>query len=215
MNIRLLNAQDVRKLEEYLAPHQAECMFICSNLRTAGIEYKNADYEGEYFGCFANHNVKPQELLGVIVHYWNDNIMMHASNHTILEQLTWHLKNNTKRPVAAVLGSNNQAEHVIKNLGLADAYFNTNRNEGLYEINLAALKNLSIPSNCEVIAAQDLPKSVLMQWMKNYNVEALGASNDDALEKHVEENWTRRLQQNDSWILLSEGVPVSLPSMPG
>ena len=50
MNIRLLNAQDVRKLEEYLAPHQAECMFICSNLRTAGIEYKNADYEGEYFG---------------------------------------------------------------------------------------------------------------------------------------------------------------------
>ena len=38
MNIRLLKSQDTKALEEYLDPHKAECMFICSNLKTAGIE---------------------------------------------------------------------------------------------------------------------------------------------------------------------------------
>jgi len=71
MDIRLLKAEDTKKLEEYLAHHKAECMFICSNLRAAGIEYKGADFEGECFGCFDKHGDHVKQLLGVIVHYWN------------------------------------------------------------------------------------------------------------------------------------------------
>ncbi len=44
MNISLLKAQDTSKLEEYLAPHNTECMSICSNLRVAGIEYRGEDF---------------------------------------------------------------------------------------------------------------------------------------------------------------------------
>lgn len=40
MNIRLLKSQDTQVLEEYLAPYKAECMFICSNIKLAGIECK-------------------------------------------------------------------------------------------------------------------------------------------------------------------------------
>jgi predicted GNAT family acetyltransferase len=46
--------------------------------------------------------------------------------------------------------------------------------------------------------------------MKSYDIEALGASNDETLEKSVEEHWDRRLQKNDTWVLLSNGIPVSL-----
>lgn len=50
MYVRLLKNQDTQVLEEYLAPHKAECMFICSNLDSAGIEYKEGvDIEGEQF----------------------------------------------------------------------------------------------------------------------------------------------------------------------
>ena len=74
--IRLLTSQDKKILEEYLAPHKSESMFICSNLNVAGIEYKGSDFEGEYFGCFDNQNTHEEHLLGIIVHYWNGTLIM-------------------------------------------------------------------------------------------------------------------------------------------
>ena len=80
MNIRLLNKKDTKKLEAYLALYKSECMFICSNLKVAGIEYKGTDFQGEYFGYFSDNPLKlTEQLEGVIVHYWNGNVMMHAS----------------------------------------------------------------------------------------------------------------------------------------
>ena len=210
MNIRLLKNEDVKKLEEYLSLHKAECMFMGSNLQASGIEYKGGDFEGEYFCYFDKSGEHEERLLGVIVHYWNGNIMMHASNHTILEQLIWHLKKNIKRPVAGILGPNIQAESVLRNLGFTRACFSINSNEGLYEINLEALNEFSMSSNMSVVAAQDIPKRLLIQWMKNYDIEALGASNDETVEQKVEEHWNRRLKKNDSWVLLLDGIPVAL-----
>ena len=114
MSIRSLKHQNTKKLEEYLAPYKAECMFICSNLKAAGIEYKGADFQGEYFGYFNNSYEQKEQLLGVIVHYWNGNVMMYAPNKTILTQLTAHIKNHIKGPIAGVLGPNIQAEYVTK-----------------------------------------------------------------------------------------------------
>jgi GNAT superfamily N-acetyltransferase len=206
MNISLLKSQDTQVLEEYLAPHKAECMFICSNLKATGIEYGGSDFEGEYFGCFDIND----QLQGVIVHYWNGNVMMHSEDHDVLEKLILHLKNNISRPIAGILGPNIQAEHVIKKLGLSGLSFGINSNEGLYEINLEALNNLNMQSNMKVVPAQDVPKSILTLWMKSYDIEALGALDDEALEKQVQEHWNLRLQKNDSWVLLLDGTPVAL-----
>ena len=43
MTIKLLTSSDTAKLEEFLAPHQSSSMFICSNLKKGGIEYKGGD----------------------------------------------------------------------------------------------------------------------------------------------------------------------------
>lgn len=206
MNIRLLKSQDTQVLEEYLAPHKAECMFICSNLKAAGIEYSGSDFEGEYFGYFNTND----QLQGVIVHYWNGNVMMHSKDHDVLENLISHLKKNISRPVAGILGPNIQAENVIKKLGLSRLSFGINSNEGLYAINLGALNELSMPSNMRVVSAQDVTKNILIDWMKSYDIEALGALDDGALEKQVQEHWNLRLQKNDSWVLLLDGTPVAL-----
>ncbi len=206
MNIRLLKSQDTQVLEEYLAPHKAECMFICSNIKAAGIDYKGADFEGEYFGCFDTND----HLLGVIAHYWNGNIMMHAQDYDVLEALILHLKKNISRPIAGILGPNTQAEHVITKLELSGCKFGINSNEGLYEINLEALNELHMPQNMNVVSAQDVPKDILTLWMKSYDIEALGALDDESLEKQVQENWNLRLQKNDSWVLLLDETPVAL-----
>lgn len=206
MNIRLLKSQDTQVLEEYLAPHKAECMFICSNLKATGIEYGGSDFEGEYFGYFDIND----QLQGVIVHYWNGNVMMHSEDHDVLEKLILHLKKNISRPIAGILGPNIQAEHVIKNLGLSGLSFGINSNEGLYEINLGALNEFNIPSNMKIISTQDVSKDILIKWMKSYDIEALGALDDENLEKQVKEHCNLRLQKNDSWVLLLDGTPVAL-----
>jgi len=210
MNISLLKSQDTKVLEEYLNPHKAECMFICSNLKAAGIDYKGADFEGEYFGYLDKHDTHLKRLLGVIVHYWNGNVMMHAEGHDVLEKLILHLKKNISRPVAGILGPNIQAEHVIKKLELSGCHFGINSNEGLYEINLEALNELIMPSNMRVVSAQDVTKNILIEWMKSYDIEALGALDNEALEKQVQEKWNLRLQKNDSWVLLLDETPVAL-----
>ncbi|WP_243397291.1 GNAT family N-acetyltransferase [Holospora curviuscula] len=210
MNISLLKSQDTQVLEEYLAPHKAECMFICSNLKATGIEYGGSDFEGEYFGYFDKHDGHLERLLGVIIHYWNGNVMMHAEDHDVLEKLILHLKKNISRSVAGILGPNIQAEHVIKKLGLLGLSFGINSNEGLYEINLEALNELSMPSNVQVVSAQNVPKNILIEWMKSYDIEALGALNDETVEKQVQEHWNLRLQKNDSLVLLLDETPVAL-----
>ena len=206
MKIRLLKSQDTQVLEEYLAPHKAECMFICSNLKAAGIEYSGSDFEGEYFGCFNTND----QFQGVIVHYWNGNIIMNARDHDVLENLISHLKKNISRPIGGILGPNIQAEHVINKLGLSGLSFGINSNEGLYQINLEALNDLSMPSNMQVVSAQDVTKNILIEWMKSYDIEALGALDDENLEKQVQEHWNLRLQKNDSWVLLLDGIPIAL-----
>lgn len=52
MNIRLLKSENLKVLEECLAPHKAGYMFICSNLKLARTCYEGADFEGEYFGYY-------------------------------------------------------------------------------------------------------------------------------------------------------------------
>ena len=61
-----------------------------------------------------------------------------------------------------------------------------------------------------VVSAQDVPKNILIEWMKSYDIEALGALNDGNLEKQVQEHWHLRLQKNDSWVLLLDETPVAL-----
>ncbi|MGI9215084.1 MAG: GNAT family N-acetyltransferase, partial [Gammaproteobacteria bacterium] len=210
MNIRLLNKKDTKKLEAYLGLYKSECMFICSNLSVAGIEYKGADIQGEYFGYFRYNPLELTEQLdGVIVHYWNGNVMMHASDQTILKQLVIHLKNNITRPIAGILGSNIQAEYVIQNLGLSNANFSINRKEWLYKINIANLNEVNFPKKLDVVSAKEVSKDLLIRWMQAYDVEALGASKDSNLEKRAIEK-VNRLLKNDCCILLSKGKPVSL-----
>ena len=207
MNIKRLTTADVGILEQYLAPYQAECMFICSNIKAGGMEYAGQDFQGEYFGCFRGSS---EDLDGVLVHYWNGNIMMYASDTQVLEQLVVFFKTYATRPVVGVLGPDRQAEYVVNSLGLQHAAFASNRNEGLYELDLKDLGAIKLPNDVAVVSMQDVSMDLLLQWRRAYAIEALGADNDSALEKRVAEEVDRQIRGQDCWVLLAGGVPVSL-----
>jgi GNAT superfamily N-acetyltransferase len=148
-------------------------------------------------------------LLGVIVHYWNGKVMMHAKNHDVLDALTVHLKKNISRPVAGILGPSAQAEQVIKGLNLMREKFSLNSIEGLYALNVARLDPPCLAVNERVVPIKDLDDQILTQWMRGYEIEALNAPIDADLAGRVE-NKVNRLRQGDCQILVQDSTPVSL-----
>jgi GNAT superfamily N-acetyltransferase len=206
MNVRLLYNSDIKALEDFLAPYKSSTMFIHSNLKSAGIEYQEAVFHGEYRGFFLDSSAY---LKGLIVHYWNGNIMMCAPDLKILSELIANLKSNLKRPIRGILGPNIQAELVIDKLGLSNAQYSINRSEGLYELNLSDLPELKTYPGYNMVKAKEISKDLLMGWMKDYEVEALGAEKNLALDLRAAAK-TEGLMKGDCWILVKNEVPVSL-----
>ena len=98
---------------------------------------------------------------------------------------------------------------MIQNLGLSNASFSINRKEWLYKINMATLNEVNLPKKLDIVSAKEVSKDLLIRWMQAYDVEALGASKNNNLEKKAIEK-VNRLFKNDCCILLSKGKPVSL-----
>lgn len=204
MTIKLLNAADTISLETYLNPYKSECMFIYSNFKEAGIEYRGEHYQGQYFGSYDHLG----RINGVIAHYWNGNIIIHAYDELTIEKLVEYLKNNATRLMNGILGPNAQAECLIQNLELSKEHFSINRSEGLYEMILDDVDTLNIPNDYSVVRADEIPKEVLIEWMKSYDIEALNITDSKTTEEEVE----FRLKKGDSWILQLNDIPVSLSS---
>lgn len=210
MHVRALGPQDTKTLEAYLAPHKAQCMFICSNLKAAGIYDTGKAYEGAYYGCFEGGSTDTEHLCGIIVHYWNGNVMVHAISDEVRARLVLHLKTHLSRPVQGILGPSQQAAHVISALGLEGAPFKTNRDEGLYALSLEALRPVTLAPHMDVVLAQDIQGDILLAWIKAYQMEAFGAKDDAHLVVAAKDQLDRLLQTGDAWVLLQGGVPRAL-----
>lgn len=208
MSIRKLKNSDAEKLEQFLSDYAETSMFLRSNMKRVGLEYQNSDYHGDYFGAFDENG----DVIGVLAHYWNGNIMMQALDKAILGGLIHAFRDATTRPIAGILGADEQAKAVIDELLLADKAYATNRSEGLYTLDL---DKLSVPekfdfSESEMIDAGKVDRSILTRWIKAYEIEALGSEDNDALDGHVESRVNRTINGTDCWALLIDGEPVSL-----
>lgn len=159
MSIRKLRNSDAETLEQFLSGYAETSMFLRSNMKRAGLEYQDSDYYGDYFGAFDETG----SVIGVLAHYWNGNIMMQALDKAILSGLIHAFRETVTRPVAGILGADEQAKTVINELFLSDAAYAANRSEGLYALDLDAL---SFPekfdfSKAEMIDACKVDRSVL------------------------------------------------------
>lgn len=206
--IRPLNNDDYEAYEHFLGPFAATSIFLRSNALKAGLEYQGQDYQGEYLGSFDASG----DINGVLVHYWNSNIMMQTASVDVLQNLIAVFKDSVSRPVGGILGQDNQAQAVIDGLGLSGARYVTDRNEELYELDL---KNLVIPEHIEnlrysLVPAGQVERQVLKQWIKDYELETRTVRDPDNHDAHVDDRVERTIKGTDCWALLVDGQPVSL-----
>ena len=208
MSIKKLQDSDQEKLEQFLSGYPETSMFLRSNMKRVGLEYQDKDYHGDYFGAFD----KAGNVTGVLAHYWNGNIMMQAKDQSILSVLIDAFRNAATRPVAGILGVDDQAKTVIDELLLSDKNYSTNNSDSLYSLDL---DTLSFPphfdsSNAKIIDANEVDKAILTRWLKAYEIEALRSDDSKALDKRIENQVNRIINGTDCWALLIDDEPVSL-----
>lgn len=207
MSIRLLNSSDYHALTSFLALHAETSMFLLSNIERGGLEYKGEVYQGQYWGSFDPR----KNITGVLVHYWNNNLMLQTPNLICLGELTDHFKNNISRPVAGILGDNLQAQQLIYKLELHDAEYNINSNDHLYGLNLKHWNPPDQKVEHHIMNADLLPSDILFHWIKDYEIEALNNSPQEHNFNNYIETRVQRLQSsNNCWALVINNIPVSL-----
>ncbi len=164
------------------------------------------DFQGEYFGYFDKNN----ELIGMIVHYWNGNVMMYTQNKNILKKLIVYLKNNIKRPIEGILGID--GEFAAKNLGskIIDNILG-NALCILYKMNLDNLSEIEIKKNFKLVSAKEIERIILTKFIKGYHIEALYELDNGAIfDERIQKSLDRQLKQDNLWILLDNEIPVSM-----
>lgn len=207
--IRKLRLGDEPALEFFLKNHIDTSMFLRSNLYHSGLYYRNAPFHGDYFASFDNAG----KIVGVLAHYWNGNIMMQCPDINVLTELVRSFQKRVTREIAGILGEEQQADVVIKQLGLVHIDYSVNYPDGLYALDL---QNLIKPSNShkaryQLIEAKHCDKQLLYEWFNAYQIEALGAEEKSSiLADRVTNEVNSTLKGNDRWILEVDGTPVSL-----
>jgi len=183
-------------------------MFMLSNLRKTGIRFRNKPYYGEYLGAFSARD----ELEGVLVQYWNGNIMAQAENPWVLTQLIIRFMQELKRPVCGVVGNNDTANQLISELGFSQSNYSLDSVENLYSMRLESLSfdYGKDDRRFRFLHVTDIDIDLLTQWHKEYEIEALGRDNSAELEQRVASEVHLIKRDFDQWVLLANDEPVSM-----
>ena len=194
-----------RELESFLSRYPETSMFLRSNLRHSGIEYKSdTPYQGEYFV----HYNSIGEIQGVLAHYWNGNIMMQYPQLTALKNLVHYFKSHCTRPICGISGDERQAKIVIDLLELNPSSFALNAVDGLYQL---FLSEMIVPnSSYQLKIARYCAPNILKKWLTDYHIEALGADlSDPCFIESINDAMKKADNRDDLWILEHNDIPLS------
>lgn len=208
-NFKKLILGEEHALETFLKHYPETSMFLRSNLRNSGIEYKSdTPYHGEYF---AHHN-SLGDIQGVLAHYWNGNIMMQCPDPSVLNDLVYYFKSHCTRSIGGILGEERQAKIVIDLLGINPPSFALNAIDGLYQLLLSKIVVPNkITSDYQLTKAKYCDPYILKKWLTDYHVEALGAdlSNPVSVES-INNSISDAFNRDDLWTLDHNNIPLSL-----
>lgn len=198
-----LNNNDAPEVEKFLKRHAESSMFLRSNMARAGLEYQDRDYAGEYWGVYDG-----EKITGVLAHYWNGNVMMQCPSLNDLLKLASVFMEEKTRKVKGILGLEEQAAIIVNVLDIPPEKFGINNIEGLFALDL---NNLKMP-DCDgysIISPTMMDQDLLFQWMRDYDIEALGYEDGPALYEHINQR-IERMQDGVIFTLMHGGEPVSL-----
>jgi len=202
--IRKLTRDDEQSLASFLQPRLESSMFLYGNMRRAGLIYEGRRLQGFYMAAFVG-----DQLVSVVAHYWNGNIVLQAPDH--LESLLSEVISISKLPVVGFIGPDDQVMRAKRILGLSSSQMKHDEAEGLYSLDL---QDLIVPEilNRPYISwrrAKNDDLELLTRWLVAMNVETLGEADTPALYQNRRASVKRIIETGSTWILEVDGKPAS------
>ena len=205
--IRILRSGDEVVLEAFLLPRIASSMFLIGNMRAAGLEDKGQPYQGTYAAAFERG-----EVVGVVAHYWNGNLILQAPAH--LDALWRAAAEASGRQVRGMLGAEGQVAEAMGGLGVGEGTIQLDETENLYSLELT---ELVVPEGLRSgrlrgrrIEARDV--DLVTAWRVAFSIEALGEEESAKLWAGCRSSIERSRAQGWTWLLEDEGQPVACSS---
>jgi|WetSurMetagenome_2_1015567.scaffolds.fasta_scaffold45474_1 uncharacterized protein len=207
MTLRRLTQADYPAFERFLSGRAATSMFLRSNARRAGLDFKGQALQARYFGASGADGLE-----GVMALCWNGNLMVEAPDPVVLEALRAFAAEAEPDFIAqGVLGAGDQAERMLDWLQPAPESLRLCEREPLLCLELAGLRTPA-PLQEGVLASrraglEDL--EVLIAWGTAYNVETLGGAwaEMNADPEGAVRHW---IERDAPFLLMAEGTAVAM-----
>lgn len=206
MYARVLHAPDQPTLETFLSKHKDSSMVLRSNLLADGIE----DIGGRFAGVYAGAFDAAGSLRAVAAHYraWG-NVFPQAESDEALDAAVRCAVDASGERVRGVIGPRLLVRRAIALLDLLAAQRNYDANEGLYALDLEQLRKpaLLLDPEVELRALQASDADFYLEWLRDYEVNTLGAPDDDALRARCRADFERTLASGEPCVLSHAGIP--------
>jgi GNAT superfamily N-acetyltransferase len=207
MELRLMNAGDDSLVEKFLENHRDTSMFLRSNIRRAGLDFRPAPFHGVYVGAIRDGHVS-----GIVAHTWSGMVLVQAPEQA--DDLARECIKLSARPVTGLTGPLEQVNRVRAALGPMSAAASLESSEWLYGLNL-----------CDLIIPDDLLQGMMVcrpprneetatlhEWRFNYYIETLGASSSDQTRRRAAHSLDVQISDGNAWVAAENDHPVSLSS---
>ncbi|OSQ39056.1 hypothetical protein TMES_08700 [Thalassospira mesophila] len=211
-----MHEPDRPALEGFLSTHTSSTMFLRNNLRAAGMGRRQHPLSADYFAAVAANGT----IHAVIAHMRGGNVLVQGAgakpgnphhNH-IMNDLADFSRDHITGRVAGILGPSGDAQTVIQRFGLETGHYAVNHDETLYRLELDQL-NLAMPplaDSYQVVDAAKIDRATLLRWMRDYEMEALGAEESPSLDGRVAARVVTALEDRSWWGLMVDDEPVAL-----
>lgn len=200
----MLRAGDEEALDRFFVRRQDTTMILRANALRSGIVDGGEAFQGVYAAAW-----RGSQVVGVAAHYWNGNVIVDAPE--ALAEVVRCAVTNSPRHVAGLFGAWDQvvASRVV--LELDDRPSQLESREGLYALRLEALRVPALLQEGTVRVRPPTPQEIdgtLFGWRVAYEIETLGAEENDALRERVRDILRRTHELGLLWVLEREGTLV-------
>jgi GNAT superfamily N-acetyltransferase len=206
MHARVLHTPDIPIVEAFLRKHADSSMILLGNLATDGIEDDGKRFSGTWAGAFDGQG----ELRGVAAHFRVfNNVFPQAENEAALEAAVACAVATSGQPVRGLIGLRTLVRRAQAQLGMNDAPWRYEAQEGLFALDLARLRLPELLSDPDVelraLRAED--RDTFVRWSLDYERGTLGDTDGPELRARCEQSFANTLQRGERCLLTHTGLP--------
>jgi hypothetical protein len=204
MSVRVLSNSDEAQLEAFLKRHADSSMFLRSNARAAGLEYRGEPLQADYVAAFEG-----ERIVAVAAHCWNGILLVQAPVR--LADAVRGAVRHSGREVAGLSGPAPQVRAARSALGMDHRSAPKFGHEELFALDLV---DLLVPAPladgrwvCRVPREDEL--ELLTDWRVGFFLEALHGTAGPGVRETCRAEVRLLRDRRSHWLLTDGDRPVS------